>query len=459
MNHLLGKNFTFAVLDDVLMSVDAGHRRQVCTLLKDKFPNTQFVFTTHDEIWLRHMKSEGLIKGQNFAHFRTWTVDLGPTEWDDRDIWSEIETYLARGDVRSAAALLRYYLEHFAMEACDRLRAKVEFRGDAQFVLSDLLPNATSALGDLLKRAKVAANSWAQKEVMGKVEALEAAFAEAKLKTNYDNWQVNAAVHFNAWANLRKEDFASVVTAFRAFTDLFCCGACREMYFVSPNRGNKEALRCACGALNLNLLQNDHNGCANEGPLVAFSNFQALEPDSANLARELVDYADSQRSAFMSFVLVWMAFNGWMASVTQADTDAAMIRAFAVNKRLIETYKLLMDQSPLFRDQVNSLKAMWPILNVRDVRKKLGRDAFLRYSRDDLLSECERNRVKLEPRNWSDDQLPSWEQLLRSIYLVRCNMFHGVKSPQNHRDRELVLHADRILRAFIQETGCFAWHD
>ena len=96
MNHLLGKNFTFAVLDDVLMSVDAGHRRQVCTLLKGNFPDIQFVFTTHDETWLRHMKSEGLIKGRNFAHFRTWTVDLGPTEWDDRDVWTEIDAYLAR---------------------------------------------------------------------------------------------------------------------------------------------------------------------------------------------------------------------------------------------------------------------------------------------------------------------------------------------------------------------------
>lgn len=38
MNHLLGGKFTFAVLDDVLMSVDSGHRRQVCTLLKEMFP-------------------------------------------------------------------------------------------------------------------------------------------------------------------------------------------------------------------------------------------------------------------------------------------------------------------------------------------------------------------------------------------------------------------------------------
>ncbi|WP_316978904.1 ATP-binding protein [Shumkonia mesophila] len=255
MNHLLGENFTLAVLDDVLMSVDAGHRRQVCTLLKENFPDTQFVFTTHDEIWLRHMKSEGLIKGRNFAHFRTWTVDLGPTEWDDRDVWGEIDAYLAAGDVRAAAALLRHYLEHFAKEACDRLRANVEFRGDAQFVLSDLLPNATSTLGDLLKKAKVAASSWNQRDVIEKIEMLEVAFDEAKIQTNYDNWQVNAAVHFNAWADLKKEDFAPVVTAFKALTDSFGCATCEEMYFVAPDRGRKEALRCGCGELNLNLLQ------------------------------------------------------------------------------------------------------------------------------------------------------------------------------------------------------------
>ena len=255
MNHLLGANFTFAVLDDVLMSVDAGHRRQVCALLKEMFPNTQFIFTTHDEIWLRHMKSEGLIKGRNFAHFRTWTVDFGPTEWDDRDVWAELEGYLAKNDVRAAAALLRHYLEHFAKEACDRLRANVEFRGDAQFMLGDLLPNATSTMGELLKKAKVAANSWNQKDVVERIGAIEVAFAEAKTKTGYENWQINTAVHFNEWADLKKEDFTPVVSAFRTFTGAFGCGTCNEMYFVAPDRGKKEALRCGCGTLNLNLLQ------------------------------------------------------------------------------------------------------------------------------------------------------------------------------------------------------------
>lgn len=111
-------------------------------------------------------------------------------------------------DVRAAAALLRHYLEHFAKEACDRLRAPVEFRGDAQFMLGDLLPNATTTLGDLFKKAKAAANFWGLKEVLEKISAREAAFTEAKGKAVLDQWQLNAATHFNAWANLQKEDFA-----------------------------------------------------------------------------------------------------------------------------------------------------------------------------------------------------------------------------------------------------------
>ena len=77
----------------------------------------------------------------------------------------------------------------------------------------------------------------------------------AKVKTGYDNWQVNTAVHFNEWADLKKEDFGSVVAAFREFTSSYACDTCGKMYSVSPDRGKKEALRCGCGKLNLNLLE------------------------------------------------------------------------------------------------------------------------------------------------------------------------------------------------------------
>ncbi|MGL3210552.1 hypothetical protein [Bradyrhizobium sp. BR 1433] len=148
--------------------------------------------------------------------------------------------------MRAAAALLRHYLEHFAKVACDRLRASVEFRGDAQFMLGDLLPRATSTLGDLLKKAKVAANSWNQKDVVERITAIETAFGQARTRTGHENWQINTAVHFNEWADLKNKDFSPVVKAFRTFTGAFVCETCDEMLFVALNRGKRK--RCDADA-------------------------------------------------------------------------------------------------------------------------------------------------------------------------------------------------------------------
>lgn len=252
MSHLLGKGFTFAVLDDVLMSVDKGHRREVCALLKSRFPDTQFIFTTHDEVWLRHMKSEGIIKSKNAAQFRTWTVETGPTEWTTNSVWDEIDGHLAKNDVSAAAAALRRYLEYFAGEASHRLRAAVEFRGDGEFMLGDTLPAATSALGAAFKTAKAAANSWGQSDVVAAIGLLEAPFTTSKITTNVEQWQINKAVHYNAWADLEKGDFLPVVAAFRALTAHFSCPTCEEMLSITPERGSKTALRCTCGNVNLN---------------------------------------------------------------------------------------------------------------------------------------------------------------------------------------------------------------
>ena len=179
MNHLLKGNFQFAVLDDVLMSVDTGHRREVTKMLKSRFPNVQFIMTTHDDIWLRTMKTVGLVSGKNFAHFRKWSVDLGPTEWDNRDVWREIEDYLAKNDVRAAAGLLRHYLEYISQEICHVLRAQVYFRGDAQFELGDVLPNAMSAFSKALKKGKDVAVSWGNKADETKIIEMEEAFSKA----------------------------------------------------------------------------------------------------------------------------------------------------------------------------------------------------------------------------------------------------------------------------------------
>lgn len=253
MRRVQGDGFKFAVLDDVLMSVDAGHRREVCALLKKEFPNTQFVMTTHDRIWLRHMRTEGLTASQSAVEFRNWTVEQGPTRWDDRDVWKEIEDALDNNDVRTAAVVLRNYLEFVSGELCHRLRARVEFRGDAQYQLGELLPAAAGQLRSLFGKGKAAASSWKQQQTLDDLSARETSFGALVEASNVERWQVNTAIHFNAWDNLGKSDFEPVARSCRKLVEAFYCTACNEALRVSPDREAMESLRCGCGKTNINL--------------------------------------------------------------------------------------------------------------------------------------------------------------------------------------------------------------
>ncbi|MGE6220393.1 AAA family ATPase [Nubsella zeaxanthinifaciens] len=256
MDHILGGNFTFCVLDDVLMSVDTGHRREVCKLLKEKFPNTQFVLTTHDEVWLKHMKTEGLIAGGSHLLFRKWDVDQGPNQWNDKDVWTEIDSYLDVNDVRAAAGLLRHYLEYVSAELCHKLRAQVEFRNDAHFTLGDLLPPAVDRMVKLLGYGVKSAASWGKTSAEEELKLKKADFEDLRKASNIESWQTNTLVHFNEWSNLQEKDFRPVVLAYKNLISAFHCQAegCGAALYVVPEKGNKDTLRCACGETNINLI-------------------------------------------------------------------------------------------------------------------------------------------------------------------------------------------------------------
>lgn len=253
MKHTLGDKFTFAVLDDVLMSIDTGHRREVCRLLKTKFPNTQFVLTTHDRVWLQYMKTEGLIRKGQF--FGGWNIDTGPRIWDDKDIWTEIQEALDKDNVPRAAALLRRYLEYISVVLADNLRAQVEYRGDASYDLGDLLPPTLNRWKDRLKKGIKAAEYWGYGEAK---TALEVKLAEAETliqKSSTEQWAINKSVHFNEWENFTKTEFKEVADAFKALLDHIRCqySKCGGYPYLTPRKGASEQLRCSCGAVNVNL--------------------------------------------------------------------------------------------------------------------------------------------------------------------------------------------------------------
>jgi hypothetical protein len=254
MRRVMGNDFTFAVLDDVVMSVDSQHRRQFCKLLKTKFPNTQFVITTHDQVWARQLRSEGVIGSKSSVAFHTWTVETGPVLDEVAEVWDKIEADLGKNDVPAAAGRLRRHLEYVAADLADELGAKVSYKADGGYDMGELLSAVIGRQGDLLKSALKAAKSWEDTDQITAIEALQNARSEILAASNGEQWVINKAIHYNGWADFSKNDFRPVVKAFKELLQQFRCSKpkCDSWLSLTP-RIDPVDLRCACGAFRLNL--------------------------------------------------------------------------------------------------------------------------------------------------------------------------------------------------------------
>lgn len=254
MRRVQGKDFTFVVLDDVVSSVDSQHRKQFCKLLKTKFAKTQFIITTHDQVWAKQLRTEGVINAKTAVAFHTWTVETGPVLDEVAEVWDKIDADLAKNEVPTAAGRLRRHLEFVAADLADELGAKVSFRADGSYDMGDMLSAVIGRQGDLLKSALKAAKSWEDKEQIAKIEGLQKARQEVLADVGGEQWIINKAIHYNEWADLSKNDFKPVVTAFRKLLEQFRCDKpkCDSWLSLTP-RNDPVDLRCPCGTFRLNL--------------------------------------------------------------------------------------------------------------------------------------------------------------------------------------------------------------
>jgi hypothetical protein len=252
MKRLFGERFTIALLDDVVMSVDSGHRYHFCKLLKAHFPNTQFIITTHDRLWAEQMRSAGLVNSKTSLAFHGWTVETGPLVESNAEIWEEIAGALAKGKVEAAAQGLRHHLEYAARHLADGLGARPAFKADGTYDLGELLPSVLTRLRELCGKAADAAQSWGNTPAQNAAVQLKTKLSTANGVKNVEQWAINRALHYNEWANFGKKDFEPVVAAFRELLDCFRCDACDSWLYVTP-RSVPEALRCSCNAVSMNL--------------------------------------------------------------------------------------------------------------------------------------------------------------------------------------------------------------
>ena len=253
MQHLLQDRFSMAVLDDVVTSVDSEHRREFCQLLKQKFPDTQFIITTHDQVWAEQMRSSGLVRSGSAVSFYGWTVDDGPMVEATTTAWEQIDAALAKNNIGDAAGALRRYLESVSRELAGNIGAQPTFRPDNSYDLGDLLPSVIKRYGELLGKAAKAAQSWKDQTEQEAIKERKARFTKCVTDSQVEQWAINKAVHYNEWANFSRKDFAPVVDAFKRLLAELRCAQCEAWVYSTP-RHSAEMLRCNCNkgvALNL----------------------------------------------------------------------------------------------------------------------------------------------------------------------------------------------------------------
>jgi hypothetical protein len=253
--HLTKGVIDLVILDDVVMSVDADHRRAVCSVLGSCFPNRQFLITTHDRAWANQLRSEGIVDKGGMVEFWNWHVETGPLVTYETDAWERIEEEIKKNNIADAAARLRRGSEQFFSEVCDALEARVTYKVNAQWELGDFLPAAMERYRELLKLAKSTANSWGDKAAFEMLNELDSTRAQIYKRSGAEQWAINANVHYNNWANFLEQDFRPVVDAFRDLYGLFLCSSCGGMLRIATSGTKPVNVRCNCGKVNWNLME------------------------------------------------------------------------------------------------------------------------------------------------------------------------------------------------------------
>ena len=241
------------ILDDVVMSIDAGHRKNVCKLLKKYFDDIQFIITTHNRTWARQMRTDGLVTGKNMFEFMGWSVDTGPRYQDNIRVWDDIKKQTEDNQIATAAHLLREHLEFFFEGICDSLRAPVPYRTDSRYELGYFMNGAKGRFGSLLKQAKASANSWGNQNIMDALSEIETQYKEDVVRTQIDQWIINENVHFDKLSDSSKEDFLPIVEAFQDFEQHYICSNCGVKVMINMRDTTETSVKCPCGKINWNL--------------------------------------------------------------------------------------------------------------------------------------------------------------------------------------------------------------
>lgn len=131
----------------------------------------------------------------------------------------------------------------------------------------------------------------------------------------------------------------------------------------------------------------------------------------------------NEQEPFFKFLCLWICINAWLSHQSQEISDRRMINWLKSQK---ESSCDILAGYEAMKDTTQGLKAINTLIQYSPITDSTG------YRED----------IKIKNSNDRDN-------IIEAIYRIRCNLFHGGKSPSNTRDRELVQCANVILNKWI----------
>jgi energy-coupling factor transporter ATP-binding protein EcfA2 len=211
-------NFKLIVLDDVLTSIDAGHRMRVARLLAEEFSDYQIILTTHDELWANELKVIMGSKGikLRFLRLKPWDLAHG-TDTDEyvTSDWQFYQQLVKEGHKQDAVAGVGRSLEKFLATMRRNLGLAVPATQDDLYTLGVLYDPFFT---------------WIERHPFARADRPDVLSDFNALKDELDGyWRLRnwSGSHFNDWgvavSPIEAKDFIQIVQELVA---LFECPVC-----------------------------------------------------------------------------------------------------------------------------------------------------------------------------------------------------------------------------------------
>jgi len=190
--------------------------------------------------------------------------------------------------------------------------------------------------------------------------------------------------------------------------------------------------------------------------------YEYLHDDGKKLIKSWFDKAASHincapEDSFEPFIFSWIAFNGWASCLTDEDHDAEIIRKIGNCPNLRKEFGKLVKQDIRFKADLVRFSELWPVFKALDIRKA-GYFRPLSNDRKAVVAEYFNKipDVQFSPKcaRFHKNETPKdWPHTLHTIYRVRCNLFHGEKSPHSEMSAQIVKAAFVVLIGFLDKAS------